>query len=136
MIFHSKRRIKIVGKIGDFFFRIYMIIRGLFTIFIINPFKRWYNFYIRHTYIPANSRNEELLDYMLDVANDPSREPVTPTEIFFENQIRNDYEQTFDTFNTNEELSWEEIRQSMYLDLATEMMSLRWIREEDWSIVR
>ena len=73
---------------------------------------------------------------MLDVANDPSREPVTPTEIFFENQIRNDYEQTFDTFNTNEELSWEEIRQSMYLDLATEMMSLRWIREEDWSIVR
>ena len=133
MIFHSKRRIKIVAKIVDFFYKIRMIIRGLFTIFIINPIKRWYNFYIRHIYIPANSRNEELLDYMLDVANDPSREPITPTEIFFENQVRNDYERTFDT---DEEPPWEEIRQSMYLDLATEMMSLRWIREEDWSIVR
>lgn len=70
---------------------------------------------------------------MLDVANDPSREPLTPNEIYFENWVRSDYERTYDE---PDDPKWDEIRQGLYLDMAEEMMTLRWIDENEWDIVK
>lgn len=114
-------------KIGNFLETIDAFIRAVIITYIINPIKRWYNFYFRHTYIPANERNLALLDFCLDVANNPEREAETPTEIFFENSVKNDYDRVYTEPN---DPPWEEMRQHLFLDLARGMMELRWIEED------
>ena len=44
-------------------------------VYLINPILRWWNFHIRHTYIPDNGRNNELMEFFLKVAADADYEP-------------------------------------------------------------
>ena len=79
-------------------------IRAVVDAYIIHPIQRFLNFYFHGAYIPDNSRNQELLDYCIRVAKDPNVEPNTPNEIFFENTVKRDWEETF----TDLEDKWED----------------------------
>lgn len=102
--------------------KIFRFIAAIIKIYIINPILRFYHFYFCHIYIEDNPRNEAMLDYFSRVAEDPTVQPQTPTEIFFENSIKSDYEYYFP-----EDEPWEKYRQSFYTDLALEMLEYRWI---------
>lgn len=118
-----------MNKIFEFFTFMWRLIKAIIIAYIINPIRRFYNFYIRYTYIPDNPRNQELLDYLIDVAKDPKTEPQTPAQIFFENQVREDWE---NTFKDDPEDKWEDNRQWLYTQLAEEMFSYKWINEREY----
>lgn len=102
-------------------------------VYLINPILRWWNFHIRHTYIPDNGRNNELMEFFLKVAADADYEPSTPTEIFFENTIRNDFnENWFCEEDRTLDEEWKEYRPMLYTDLAGQMLEFRWIDDRDW----
>ena len=103
-------------------------IRAIIDAYIIHPIQRFLNFYFHGAYIPDNSRNQELLDYCIRVAKDPNVEPNTPNEIFFENTVKRDWEETF----TDLEDKWEDNRQWIYITLANDMLRYRWINEREY----
>lgn len=113
------------GCVIDFIIR---FIKAVIDAYIIHPIQRFFNFYIRGAYIPANPRNEALLDYSMRVAEDPKTEPETPTEIFFENTVKRDWEETF----TGPEDSWEDNRQWIYITIADDMLQYKWIDEKEY----
>ena len=120
-------------KIQQFFIFWYCFIRATIKTYIVNPILRWYNFYFKHIYIPANKRNTEMLDYFIRVAENPNTQPETPTEIFFENMISKDFIETFthDDGTFFQEEDWLRERQMIYMDMAQEMLTYRWIDDTD-----
>ena len=107
-------------------------ILGVIDAYIICPLKKIYNYYIKHIYIPDNPRNHELLNYFIDVINDNSRQPETPTEVYFENLIKDDFMNfagdNEGNFPTEED--WINERPSLYCDMAKEMLEYKWIKED------
>ena len=92
----------------------------------MNPIKRFWSFHINHVYIPDNDRNQQLLDYLIRVAEDPTIEPETPNEIFFENMIKREWNDVFP------DEDWENERQQIFTEMAEEMFQYTWINEEEY----
>lgn len=109
--------------------KIWQLIKAVFIVYIVNPIKRLYNFYICHAYIPDNERNRQLFDYFIRVAKDGDVQPQTPVEVFFETQIHDDY---FNTCDNPSEEEWTEMRQDIATDLASEMLTFRWVDDDSW----
>lgn len=109
--------------------RIWKLIKAIFTAYIIHPILRWYNYYIRHVYIPDNERNHKILEYLIKIAEDIMTQPENPTEVFFEQQMYNDYLQTAENPNDEE---WAEMRQEIAIGLINKMFCMRWIDDESW----
>ena len=62
------------------------------------------------------------------VAENPETEPNSPTEIFFENSVKRDWEETF----TDLEDTWEDNRQWIYITIADDMLQYKWIDEKEY----
>ena len=113
------------GCVIDFIIR---FIKAVIDAYIIHPIQRFFNFYFRGVYIPDNPRNQELLNYCMRVAENPETEPNSPTEIFFENAVKRDWEETF----TDLEDTWEDNRQWIYITIADDMLQYKWIDEKEY----
>lgn len=100
-------------------------------IYLINPILRLWNYVVYNIYIPDNPRNNEILNYMLDVVQDETTEPTTPVTIFFENKARDDFCEYFaDTMSKDNRTAdeiWVTYRAEYYYDMASEMLEYMWI---------
>lgn len=108
--------------------KLWCLIKAYFIALIVYPITRWWNLNIRHIYIPANERNEQALDYFTRVTEDPTTQPQTPVEHYFENLLRSDWEEQFKECS---ELTWEEDRQYIFSSLANEMLQYVWIDDRN-----
>lgn len=128
----------VVEKDGDFklslwdCFHIFgCLIKSLFIVYIARPILREWNYFVRHIYVPDNERNRALLKYMMEVAQNPERQPETPTEIFLENSIKDNFEQECADL-INDEWNWNTIRQGVYMDVSNDMLSHKWIDDRKY----
>lgn len=129
----------VVEKDGDFklslwdYFHIFgCLIKSLFIVYIARPILREWNYFFHHIYVPDNERNRALLKYMMEVAQNPERQPETPTEIFFENSIKDDFEDEC-ADQINDEWNWNTIRPAVYIDMINDMLSHKWIDERKYN---
>ena len=68
----------------------------------------------------------------MEVAQNPERQPETPTEIFFENSIKDDFEDEC-ADQINDEWNWNAIRPAVYIDMINDMLSHKWIDERKYN---
>lgn len=113
---------------------IFRFICAWIKVYIINPVLQWWNFHIKHSYIPDNKRNHELMDFMCKVVENPDYEASTPNEIFFDNRVKEIFEEIYTDIPedmTKEEL-WKQERVRVYVDVIGQMLELRWIDDSEF----
>ena len=119
--------------------KILNFIKAVIDSYIITPFIAWWRYISMGACIEDNERNQKVLDYLRKVAEDGEFEPSTPIEHFVEKQLLNSYN---DAVANHTDLikieydgkipSYNEVRSECAAQVALEMLSYRWIKEETW----
>ena len=116
-----------IQKVIDFIQQAFLYLVTFLKLYVANPFIRWWNYYINNSCVLDNARNREGFDFFMKVLHDPSYQPQTPVENYFEYMI----EQMYNEYRSPEDPSWEEMRTVMYLDLVHSLLEQRWCSAEE-----
>ena len=119
--------------------KILNFIKTIINFYIIAPFTAWWRYISTGVCLEDNERNQKVLDYLQKVAKNSEYEPSTPIEHFVEKQLFNSYN---DAVENHADLikieydgkipSYDEVRSECATQIALEMLSYKWVKEETW----
>lgn len=95
----------------------------LFYHLYIKP-KRFFNL-LKGFAVEDNPRNQEIVDYCISVYYDPTIEPSTPVQHWFELRTKEDFE------DQNPDANFYDFRQAIYGAIAYDMLQMPWMPRRD-----